>query len=184
MKRFRFKGGQGVDLTCVKIEGDEVTLLSISQNYVEDIYKEFTEEIARYMIPSPPKSKGESENFISSPIEGMKACHELVVAIVSKSGEFLGCAGLHGRGNCNTPEFGIWLKKSAHGKGYGRTAIHLLYKWALDTIDFDYALYPVDVANEASKRIPESLGGEVFKEARVPSASGGFLNEVVYRILA
>lgn len=182
MKKFKFTNGESIDLTQIKIECEEIDLVSISLKYAERIYAEFSEEITRYMIPSPPKSVAESENFISSSVKGMKEEHELVAAIVSKSGEFLGCAGFHGRGKCNTPEFGVWLKKSAHGNGYGKAAIHALWYWALDNIDFEYAIYPVDVANEPSKRIPESLGGVVIKEAKVPCASGGYLDEIIYRV--
>ncbi|WPC75930.1 GNAT family N-acetyltransferase [Vibrio porteresiae] len=184
MKTFKFKNCERIDLTQIKIECENIDLVSISLKYAESIYEEFTEEITRYMIPSPPKSVDESRAFISSSMEGMKDEHDLVVAIISKSGEFLGCAGFHGRGKCNTPEFGVWLKKSAHGNGYGKTAIHALWGWALKNIEFDYAIYPVDVANERSRRIPESLGGVVFKELKVPCASGGYLDEIVYRVSA
>ena len=61
-------------------------------------------------------------------------------------------------------------------------AIQTLTSWAVDTIDFDYAVYPVDRANIASRRIAEALGGTIFKERRVGTMSGGCLDEVVYRI--
>lgn len=184
MNKFKFKNGKEIDLTQIKIESEKIDLISISHRYSQDIFREFTEEVARYMIPSPSTKIEESEAFIDSSINGMKEGHELVVTIVSKSGDFLGCAGLHGRGKCNTPEFGVWLKKTAQGSGFGRAAIHELWSWACETIDFEYAIYPVDKANEPSKRIPESLGGVVFKKAKVPRNSGGFLNEIIYRISA
>lgn len=184
MKNFTLKLDKIIDLTHIRIECDRINLVSLSQTYVDDIFKEFSEEITRYMIPSPPKDVRETASFIASSLEGMKDSRELVVAITSKTGEFLGCAGLHVRSQSNTPEFGIWLKKSAHRKGIGKMAIHALYKWAQDNIDFDYAIYPVDVANVPSRRIPESLGGEVFKKTKVTTPSGRVLNEVIYRVFA
>lgn len=184
MNVFKFHSSETIDLKNLKIETSNVDLVSISLKYAEDIYREFTDEITKYMIPSTPKSKGESEEFILRSIKGMNESHEIVLAIVSKTGEFLGCTGFHGRGKCNTPEFGVWVKKSAHGNGYGKIAITSLHKWARDHIKFEYAIYPVDKANIASRKIPESLGGKIFCEAKVPTLSGSYLNEVIYHISA
>ena len=51
-----------------------------------------------------------------------------------------------------------------------------------ENIDFDYAIYPVDKANIASRKIAESLGGMVIKERRVKTMRGSYLDEVVYKI--
>ena len=104
-------------------------------------------------------------------------------AILSKKkGEFLGCCGLHGEGKIRTPELSIWLKKSAHGSGYGREAIQTLMNWSRNNIDFDYFIYPVDRKNIASSKIPESLGGEIMAELKVETPNGKILEEVVYKI--
>ena len=61
------------------------------------------------------------------------------MAITKKeNGEFLGCCGFHGKGNPRTPELGIWIKKDAHGKKYGREAIKTLTSWVVENIDFDF----------------------------------------------
>jgi len=184
MNVFKFKSIETIDLTNLKIESSNIDMVSISLRFVDDIYREFTEEITEYMIPSPPNSIEESVEFIKRSKRGMSESHEIVLAILSKSGEFLGCAGFHGRGKCNTPEYGVWLKKSAHGKGYGKSAICALHKWARSHIDFDYAIYPVDKANITSRKIPESLGGKITAEAEVQTWAGGKLNEVIYHISA
>ena len=46
---------------------------------------------------------------------------------------------------------------------------------------FDYAIYPVDKANVASRKIPESLWGTVFAEKQVQTMSGDILDEVIYK---
>ena len=69
------------------------------------------------------------------------------------------------------------------GRGiYGREAIKILRHWAIENIDFDYAIYPVDKANIASRKIAESLGGMVIKERKVKTMRGRYLDEVVYKI--
>ncbi|MDZ4875470.1 MAG: hypothetical protein CLLPBCKN_004866 [Chroococcidiopsis cubana SAG 39.79] len=62
-----------------------------------------------------------------------------------------------------TPEFGIWLK-TAHGRKYGLEAIRGIKNWAEQNLDYEYFLYPVNRANIASRKIPETLGGKVVRE--------------------
>lgn len=179
--RFQFR--HPIDLTTVGVEGDRVSLRSIHEKYGQEIFVEFTEEITRYMNPSPPKNIDEAFGFISRSREGMREGRDLVCAILRKdSEEFLGCCGFHWGGAPSTPELGVWLKKGARGNGYGREAIALLVSWAVQYIDFEYLTYPVDRANLPSRKIPESLGGTIFKEGKARRMSGGFLDEVVYRI--
>ncbi len=42
-----------------------------------------------------------------------------MVILDRETGRFLGCAGLHEL-EAARPELGVWLKKSAHGNGFGR----------------------------------------------------------------
>ncbi len=96
-------------------------------------------------------------------------------------GSFLGCAGLH-HPNTKTPELGIWLKKSAHGQGFGKEAMTALKKWADANVTYDYILYPVDEKNTASRRIAESLGGKIAREYDEINMSGAKHHLVEYRI--
>jgi RimJ/RimL family protein N-acetyltransferase len=104
--------------------------------------------------------------------------------VVSKiNQEFLGNCGLHGNDNkAKTPEIGIWLKKDAHGQGYGREAVTTLFNWSNKHINLDYFIYPVDRRNIASRKIPESLGGKIIKEYQVKISSAKILDMVVYKI--
>ncbi len=183
MKTFDFKRKSPVDLTSLRIEGDRVTLKSINKNYSSEIFKEFTSEITQYMFPKPAEKIEETLSFISESLDGMRGGWDLVLVITQKeNGEFLGCCGFHGKGNPRTPEIGIWIKKEAHGNKYGREAIKTLTSWAVENIDFDYAIYPVDKANVASRKIPEALGGTIFDEKRAKTMSGNYLDEVIYKI--
>jgi RimJ/RimL family protein N-acetyltransferase len=99
-----------------------------------------------------------------------------------ENNEFLGICGLHIRAGPDTPELGIWLKKSAHGERLGREAIHCLVAWAKIHLDAAFLIYPVDRQNIPSRKIPESLGGVIFAEDKVKNMSGRILDEVIYRI--
>ena len=170
------------DRLAVTIAGDRIQLVTISNQFEQDIFREFTDEITVFMLPSPAKAIEETRRFIAERRQAIQAGHNFQFAILSKAGEFLGCCGLHGGENVRTPELGIWLKKSAHGNGYGREAIHTLVDWARKNISIDYFIYPVDRRNIPSRKIPESLNGEIIKEIQKETPTGKRLDLVVYQI--
>jgi [ribosomal protein S5]-alanine N-acetyltransferase len=171
-----------MDYSELIIETENLFLKPISFDHQEDIFKEFTPEITVFMFSKAPDKIEETIAFIETASAKNKAGQELTIEIVDKkNGEFLGCGGLHPV-NCRTPELGIWIKKSAHGHGYGKEAMVALKKWADENIDYDYILYPVDRQNYPSRRIPEFLGGKIFTEYEKINRSGNKLNIVEYRI--
>lgn len=184
MENFEFKNNINIDLQNISIVDRELKLVPISDKYAKEMFCEFSDEVTHYMAPKPAENINETLDFISCSIEGMKAKQELVLAITSLNDEFLGCVALYCRGSAYSPELGVWVKKSAHGNGYGRKAVSSLFQWASNNINFKHAIYPVDRRNIASRKIPESLGGVVFKEVKMINESGKVLDEVVYQIKA
>jgi [ribosomal protein S5]-alanine N-acetyltransferase len=183
MNAFSYLKPKGVeDPLSLTIAGDRIQLVTLSNQFDQDIFREFTEEVTLYMFPSPAKEIAETRRFITESRQAIQAGHNFQFAILSKTDEFLGCCGLHGEENVRTPELGIWLKKSAHGKGYGREAIHILVDWARRNIHVDAFIYPVDRRNIPSRKIPESLNGKIIKEAPKKTPAGNFLDLIVYRI--
>ncbi len=179
---FSFKH-KAIDLLSVEIKSERLRLVPIDFKYDQDIFREFTSDITRYMFPKPAEDISETRAFIQESIDGMKAGNNLQMGIVDKeSGEFLGCCGLHGQANPRIPEFGIWLKQSAHGFGYGKEAIHMLYGWATQNLQAEYYIYPVDRNNIASRKIPESLGGVIINEYVDQGLAGNRLDNVVYKV--
>ena len=173
------------DLFGVVIEGRRIKLVPISAKYEQAIFESFTHQVTRYMFPMPAADIGETRAFIEDSRASTEAANNLQLVILNKlSEEFLGCCGLHGEANPRIPEFGIWLKQSAHGQGLGREAIHCLYNWARQTMSVDYFIYPVDRRNTASRRIPESLGGVVIEEYVSKGLAGNELDTLVYKISA
>ncbi|MEM7593608.1 MAG: GNAT family N-acetyltransferase [Cyanobacteria bacterium P01_A01_bin.83] len=182
MDTFNFCPSQP-DLLSLVITGERIRLLIIDSKFEQDIFREFTDEVTKYMIPSPAKNIEETGNFITESRSGIKAGYNLQFVVVSKTtGEFLGNCGLHGENKVKTPELGIWLKKNAHGKGYGREAVRTLVKWSKNNINIDYFVYPVDRRNVASRKIPESLGGKIIEGFQVTTSTGKILDIVVYKI--
>lgn len=184
-KSFRGRPGVVLNLDEVSIATDRLVLRPITHQFAEIIFQEFTPEINRFMFPASPKEIGETTAFISSAIALRQKNAELVTVILGReTNEFLGVCGLHSRKDPEEPEFGIWLKKGAHGSGYGREAIHALYDWACNSLEVAAFIYPVDKANTPSRKIPESLQGVIVGEVMAPTMGGGVLDKVIYRIPA
>jgi [ribosomal protein S5]-alanine N-acetyltransferase len=183
MEKFAFHTPQS-DLLSLGIESDRLKLLIIDNKFERDIFREFTEEITTYMIPSPTKNIQGTRDFIAASRRGVEAGYNLQFVVLSKiNQEFLGNCGLHGNANkVKTPEIGIWLKKDAHGQGYGREAVTTLVNWSNKHINLDYFIYPVDRRNIASRKIPESLDGKIIQEYQLKISFAKILDLVVYKI--
>lgn len=183
MKRLTVKNGLSLDFSAVTIIGDRIALVPVTKIFAAEIFHEFDADTTKYMVPQPAKDIVEIFDFIAMSQQGMRREQELVFAIIhGLSGEFLGVCSCTGRESNETPELGIWLKKSAHGHKFGLESISILMQWLFMHIQFDYLIYPVARANVASRKIPESLGGKLFATRQFRSTSGKVLDEVVYHI--
>jgi [ribosomal protein S5]-alanine N-acetyltransferase len=171
-----------INLTDVAIETERLRLIPTSEAYAPQIFAEFTREITTYMTPKPAEAMEETLTFLRRAQVQLTEGTELhVVVLAKRSGEFLGVAGLHEL-TSRAPELGIWIKKDAHGHGYGLEAVTAMSRWALSNLDFDYLVYPVDRRNVSSRRIPESLGGAVKGEYDKLNESGFLLQLLEYQI--
>lgn len=185
MRPLKVKNDATLDFLLTRIEGERIILSPISTEHAKDIFHEFTEDITRYMVPKPLGEISYAYEFIETCRKNMKVGLEAVFAITGiTNGEFIGICALHGNEAPETPELGIWVKKSAQGKKLGREAICYLTKWAKNSLDFSYFIYPVDRNNIPSRKIAESLGGVVLHGRVRVSMSGATLNELVYKIEA
>lgn len=166
-----------------KIAGERIILRPICPDDSHDVFSEFTHEIATYMIPKVPESIDETKAFIGSSMEARENNHALILTIRDKvSNEFLGACGVHSRRKVTEPELGIWIKKGAQRKGFGKEAITILKNWSQHNLKCEGLVYPVSIENTPSRKIAEGLGGQIFKHRKSLSQSGNVLNEVVYMI--
>jgi ribosomal-protein-alanine N-acetyltransferase len=172
-----------IQLQDVEIVTDRLILRPTSIIDLEPITREFNERITRYMTPPAARSSLDVAPFIADSIEGLSNNTNLQLTAVSKENpdEFTGCLGLHNP-ETRTPELGIWIAEKFHRQGLGLEAIEALCAWAAKEIDCDYLKYPVDRANQPSRRIPESLGAEIEDEYDQITVDGRTLNIVEYRI--
>jgi hypothetical protein len=64
MKTFNFIAGIPPDLLSIVIEGQRIQLVAIADRFERDIFREFTDEITRYMYPDSARDIEETRNFI------------------------------------------------------------------------------------------------------------------------
>lgn len=172
-----------LDLNTVRIESARLLIRAVNPSDTSDIFREFTPAVTLFMLSRPFANRPDAEAFVYRSLQRLRDQTALTTVIFDKAtGEFLGCIGLHEL-DTPTPEFGIWLKESAWGSGYGREAVSTLKQWADSQLNFDYLLYPADIRNLASRKIAESLGGQIARHHSVTSGSGQELILAEYRIV-
>lgn len=129
----------------------------------QEVFQNFNEEIIEYLYPAVNPSLEATIEVIKGMIEKQQTKQEEVYAIVLlENEEFLGLMGLHDLQK-ETPEIGIWTKKSAHGHHYGREAVGLLLDRARE-LGIAKLSYPVDYRNIASCKIALYFGGQLMIE--------------------
>ena len=171
-----------INTTNITIETKNLLLQPISLDYKDEIFREFTTEITTYMFPKSPDKIDETIEFIETSMKENQEGSNFEVVVLNKvTNEYLGNAGIHNV-DTKTPELGIWIKKSAQGNAYGKEAMVAFKKWEDENLNYEYILYPVVDVNYASKRIPEFLGGKVFREYDEVNMSGIKQHLLEYRI--
>jgi RimJ/RimL family protein N-acetyltransferase len=173
---------KNADFSKLEITTKRLRLVPSTQEFASVTFKEFTKEIAEYMQPKPYESLEETKKALNDRFQRMQSGIDISLTLLNKkNNEFLGRVSLLDV-NTQTPEIGIWIKKSAHGNGYGKEAVDALMGWINRNLDFKYLRYPVDRRNSSSIRIANSLGGIAGKEYPKKNMAGKMLDIVEYWI--
>lgn len=161
---------------------ERLRLRPSSVKYSKEVFDNFTDEVTVLMFPLTPKKESETVEYLRGAEEKNRSGENYDVLIFLKdTDEFIGGGGLI-HIDTETPEFGIWIKKSAHGKHYGREAITALKEWADENLNYRYIKYPAEITNIASRKIPESLGGKLVCEYDAERQDGSIMRLVEYQI--
>ncbi|PIR74002.1 MAG: hypothetical protein COU35_04840 [Candidatus Magasanikbacteria bacterium CG10_big_fil_rev_8_21_14_0_10_47_10] len=161
-----------MDLSKVQIETERLQLVPKTMNFAKQIFLEYRDPVIQYMNYGPQESlEVLTERLKNSETEMKEGMLLFMVVLLKETGEFLGCMALEDIKEEN-PEMGGWLKKSAHGHGYGREAAAALKKWADKHLKYTHILWPCAVANTPSCKLAESLGGKVHREYEKTTTRG------------
>ena len=172
-----------MDLRGEEWETRRLRLRPVAPGDRDAIFAAFTDEVTRYMEPRTPAAAEETAQFIAGARDRMARGIEWVCAVLDReTGRFLGCAGLHEL-DAPAPEIGIWIAAAEQGAGRGREAVAALVAWgSRHRPRAPFFRYPVDRANAPSRRVAESLGGEVAHRHERRTADGRTLDLLEYHI--
>ncbi len=152
-----------MDLRKVEIKTERLLLIPVSPKHRKDMFENLTKEVTKYMFPQPTGNIKDTDDFIERSSKKLRSGTDLTVSIIKKdTGEFIGGGGIHNLlDENNTPSFGIWIKKKAHGHKYGLETIMGIQDWVESNFDYPYLRYSAVVHNIASKKVATSLGGKL-----------------------
>jgi RimJ/RimL family protein N-acetyltransferase len=172
------------DLSQTLITSARLTLRAFTAADAAESFAEANARIAKFMSWNPPASECEFKAICQGHICKMKTGKELHLVIRLRSTkEFIGRAGLH-PADATLLETGIWIKESAQGHGYGREAVAAVIKWAGEKFRPSGILYPVVDENTPSRRLVESLRGEIIGTRQRHKAGDKNRKLLLYRIPA
>jgi RimJ/RimL family protein N-acetyltransferase len=160
----------------VSIRTSRLVMTEFQMSDAEDVFGCITPAITTFVYWDVPASFDAYKTRREQWLDAKPAGSYSFVVRRRDTEECLGITSLDD-GHTATPELGIWLKESAHAKGYGTEAIKGVAEWASRTLGKEAFLYPVAIPNIPSRRIAEALGGEI-----VGTRSSPKYESVVYRI--
>ena len=102
------------------------------------------------------------------------SCHNMGVyknkryAVTLKENDlFIGMVGMGLEDTLNEVEMAYFIDEAYQGRGYATEALLALFDWCMSVSDLPYMILTIDCANQASCRVAEKAGFELF-EKRTP----------------
>lgn len=143
----------------------------------DEVFENITEQLTKFMSWEPPASRNAfAVIWRQWQISNADGTDMHFVIRSADADRFLGLAGLHAV-RTDSPELGIWVREDCHGLGIGREAVHAVARWASRELILKRLVYPVAEQNIASRKIAESLGGEIVSRQNLRK-----YNSVTYHI--
>jgi RimJ/RimL family protein N-acetyltransferase len=172
------------DLSSVEIISARLILRSTTAADGDEACAEANASVALFMSWNPPASRDEFGGIHRALVAQMVNGENLSLTVrLLETREFLGSAGLHSA-DADFLETGIWIKQSAQKRGYGREAVAAVVAWASFKFQPSGLLWPVVDENIASRRLVESLGGQIIGTRRRQKAGDAERTQLIYRIPA
>lgn len=163
------------------LQTERLAIQPFSNLYLEDYYREFTDEITKYQYPDRFPDMETANQVVSGFVADMERGDMLELVILTQDGEFLGSLEVFGLRE-ETPEIGLWLKMGAHGAGYGYEALKRVIGYLNAVKKYPYYIYEVDVRNTPSIRLVEKFQCEKGNCEEITTESGKKLMLQTYRI--
>ena len=168
---------------AVLFRTERLTICKFSFDFLEDYYRELTDEVTKYQFPDSFKSPDAAREVMSGFMEDMEDGRMLELVMLAPDGEFIGSMEAFGTDG-ETPEVGLWIKSSAHHMGYGYEALRGLIDYLNARKKYRYYIYEVDVRNLPSVRLVGKFHSEKGGSEEVTTGSGKTLKLQTYRVPA
>lgn len=162
------------------IKSTHLILKLIDEKYIDEINKNFTQEVAEYMPFNPNGNRNEIITFVEEAKKNLIEKTDIVFVVLDLDEKFIGCCGMHNI-NPESVEVGLWLKKERQDQGLGTEVIINLINFIEQNLKIDYIIYPVDRENIRSLKIPQKLGFTAFKTYTKQKSDSINLNIIEYR---
>jgi len=139
-----------------KLESPRLVLEKISMEWLDEIYKGKTGNVLKYCLHFGDLNAVHSWINWCREAADRGQCLTMVVLDKEKR-EFLGVAAVN---DLNIdPQFSLWIKPDAQGRGYGRESVTCLLAWFKETYGQDSKIsYLVETDNLASIKLAISVG--------------------------
>ena len=150
------------------VRGRRLTLRLLTSDDAEELGRAVNESLPRLTPFLPfaseePISIEDRRELIESWNERWRRGDDSFLGIFHE-GVLVGATGLHRRGGGNRVEIGYWLRTGHTKRGFATETVRMLTNAVYEWTDVEVVAIHHDVANNASRRIPERLG---FRRARV-----------------
>ncbi len=166
----------------MEILTERLKLVPVNENYKFDIWNESTPEVTEFLPFDRASTVEGTQGFIDFAQMQLRDGKEMAMMILDKdSAEFLGCCGLHDITDTSAC-LGIWLKASAHGKGYGTESVKGLVDFGQSQMGLQYLSYNVEEENGDSIHIAEKLGFSFFRHFKEPKGDVKIRNMIEMRM--
>lgn len=170
------------DYSRLSFDTSRLTLKSISFEYLQDIFDNYTPEIAKFRLQPYYQSIQQTAEFISSSINQNRQGQSIQLVILDqKNQHFLGLGSILLAGT-GTPELTVWIKKDSQSEGYELEAIEFLKSWADKNLNYEYMKYQVDTKDAYSLSTLEALKLQVADKYPLKTQAGNTLNLLEYHI--
>jgi RimJ/RimL family protein N-acetyltransferase len=170
------------DYSWLSFDTSRLTLKSISFEYLQDIFDNYTPEIAKFRLQPYYQSIQQTAEFISSSINQNRQGQSIQLVILDqKNQHFLGLGSILLAGT-GTPELTVWIKKDSQSEGYELEAIEFLKSWADKNLNYEYMKYQVDTKDAYSLSTLEALKLQVADKYPLKTQAGNTLNLLEYHI--
>lgn len=169
--------------TCmdVNIISERLLICLADKAYIKEYYQYFDEDIAKYQYPDAFASLQEAEKTLDYFLASMAKGEMLELMILTKDKEFLGSLEVFGWKEAKV-EMGLWLKKEAQGKGYGKEAMQAMLSFIKKQHRFTSISFEVDVRNQASQALVHTLPVQEKETKKYITESGKELHLTSFQI--